>query len=117
MVDDNPSITGPLSKILKMKGSEAIVVNNGQNGLSLIESNHFDAILLDISMPEYSGLDVIDALYKSGKIKENKIIVMSASNLSTDQLNNLKAKGIHSYLKKPVEVDAIFFALQAVCEV
>jgi len=115
LVDDNQSITGPLSKVLKMKGFEAIVVNSGRNGLSLIESKYFDAILLDISMPEYSGFDVIDALYKSGKIKKNKIIVMSGSNLSPDQLDNLKAKGVHLCLKKPVEVDTIFFALQSVC--
>ncbi len=117
LVDNNQGITGPLSKLLKTKGFETAVSNSGRNGLSLIESNHFDAILLDISMPGYSGFDVIDALYRSGKIKENKIIVMSGNNLSTEQLNNLKAKGIHSCLKKPVEIDTIFSTLRVVCEI
>jgi len=117
LVDNNPGITGPLSKLLNNKGFEIAVSNSGRNGLYMIETNHFDAVLLDISMPEYSGLDVIDALCKSGKIKENKIIVMSGTHLSADQLNDLKAKGIHSCLRKPVEVDAIFSTLEKVCEI
>ena len=116
MIDDNQGITGPLSKMLNLKGFETTVVNSGRNGLSLIERKHFDAVLLYITMPEYSVLEVIDTLYKSGKIKENKIILMSDSNLAKDKLNNLKAKVIHSYLTIPVEFDTIFATLQVVCE-
>jgi len=117
LIDNNQGITGPLSKLLNKQGFETTVSNSGRNGLSLIETNHFDAVLLDISMSGYSGLDVIDALYKSGKIKENKIIVMSGTNLSEDQLNNLKSKGVYSYLKKPVDLDNIFSTLQEVCKI
>jgi len=100
IVDDNTSITGMLSKMLKLEDIECDVSNGGRNGLSLIESNNYDAVILDISMPEFSGHDVIAALCESGKIKENKIIVMTASVTVDNDLQELKDKGVHSVLKK-----------------
>ena len=112
IIDDNQSITGMLSKMLKLEGYETVVSNDGKNGLSLIENNDFDAVLLDISMPEFSGLDVIDALNKSGKIKENKIIVLTASVQGDEDLSHLKTKGVHTILKKPVEIDVLRSTLE-----
>lgn len=92
---------------------ECDVSNGGRNGLSLIESNKYDAVILDISMPEFSGFDVVDALNKSGKIKENKIIIMTASVQGDEDLDVLKGKGVHSILKKPVEIDALISTLKS----
>jgi len=113
IVDNNQSITEMLSMMLKMEGHEPVVSNSGRNGLSLIESSHFDAVILDILMPEFSGLDVVNALCTSGKINKNKIIVMTASLISEDAINNLKAKGVHAVLKKPVEADALLNTIKS----
>jgi len=99
--------------MLKLEDIECDVSNGGRNGLSLIESNNYDAVILDISMPEFSGHDVIEALCKSGKIKENKIIVMTASVTVDDDLQHLKDKGVHSVLKKPVEIDALLSTIKS----
>jgi len=55
----------------------------------LIETNKFDAVILDLSMPEFSGFEVIASLERTDKTKENKIIVMTASVISEDELDSL----------------------------
>jgi len=113
IVDDNTNITGLLSKVLKFQGMESDTSNDGRNGLDLIERNKYDAVILDISMPEFTGIDVVNALNESGKIKENKIIILSASITTDKDLSELKEKGVHSVLKKPVEIDALLSILKS----
>ena len=113
IVDDNTNITGLLSKVLKFQGMESDTSNDGRNGLGLIENNKYDAVILDLSMPEFTGIDVINSLYESGKIKENKIIIMSALIKSVEDLLELKEKGVHAVLKKPVEIDALISTLKS----
>lgn len=55
----------------------------------LIETNKFDTVILDLSMPEFSGFEVIASLERTAKTKENKIIVMTASVISEDELDSL----------------------------
>jgi len=112
IIDDNKSITNMLEQMLDLEDHEVVVVNSGRNGLTLIENSKFDAIILDLSMPEFSGIDIIDSLEKSGKIKEVNIIVMTASVITDDELDSLKKRGIHACLRKPIESDVLISILQ-----
>ena len=114
IIDDNTSITGMFSKLLKMEGHEVVVANDGRTGLSLLENDKFDATILDISMPEFSGIDVVDALNKSGRIKEQKVVILTASSSSNEELDKLKEKGVREVLKKPLQLDSLVSTLEAV---
>jgi DNA-binding response OmpR family regulator len=114
VIDDNKSITNMLEQMLGLEDYEVIVSNSGRNGLTLVENGEFDAILLDLSMPEFSGLDIIDSLEKSGKIKEENIIVMTASIISNDELDGLKKRGVYACFKKPVDPEIIINTLQSI---
>jgi len=114
IIDDNQSITGMFSKLLKMEGHEVVVANDGRTGLSMLDNDKFDATILDISMPEFSGIDVVDALNKSGRIKEQKIVILTASSSPNEDLEKLKEKGVKEVLKKPIQLDSLVAALQAV---
>jgi len=113
IIDDNKSITGMLSQLLELEGYETVVSNDGRNGLTLIEEQKFDGVLLDLSMPGFSGLDVIDALETSGKINEQKIIVLTASTPSNDLMNDLKKRGVYLVLNKPVDADLLLKTLKS----
>lgn len=104
LIDDNKGITDMLSKYLSLKGHECSVSNSGRNGLSLISSDNFDVILLDLSMPDFSGYDVLDSLEKDDKIKENKIIVFTASTIPEPKISEFINRGIHTCIKKPVQL-------------
>ena len=74
----------------------------------------FDAVLLGLTMPNFSGYDAIDALEKSGKLKENKIIIFTANHLSQSEIENLLKRGVYSYLGLPVKLDILLKILETI---
>jgi len=97
---------------MTIKGHLCSVVNDGRSGLDLIENKTFDAIILDLAMPEFSGSDIIDALYKSGKIKNQNIVTLTASSISDEDESNMKSKGVSLCLKKPIDPDVLLGHIQ-----
>ena len=62
IIDDNKDVTEMLSEYLQVKEIDCVATNDGMNGLSLIKKEKFDSVFLDISMPDFTGIDVINAL-------------------------------------------------------
>ena len=112
LVDDNPDITCLLSKFLKAKGYDNVVTNNPRDGLNRIKNEKYDVIFLDIHMPEFSGLDIIQALEKEKILKDQKIVIFSATAFTTSQINDLlKKDGIQGCLKKPIQLNELLTAI------
>ena len=112
IVDDNKDITTMLSKFLVMKGFDCTVSNDGKDGMNLIKKGLFDRVILDMSMPDFGGMDIINELEKSNKLKDNKIIIFTASSISEDEVSDLlKKDGIVSLLRKPVQLNELLTAI------
>lgn len=111
IIDDNQKITEMLKSYLELKNHDVTVSNDGRNGLSLMEASAFDATILDIAMPEFSGFDVVDQLRKDGKVNGNKIVVLTAVPLSQAETDMLTSKGVHSILKKPANLQVLLKTL------
>ena len=108
VVDDNKSITNSVEKYLKIKGFEVSITNKGKDGFELIQNDEWDRILLDLAMPEYSGLDIIENLEKNNLLKDKNIILFTASSVSDYVLEKLlKKDGIRTCLKKPISLAKI----------
>jgi len=114
LIDDNEQITKMLNTFLRLEGHDCVTVNEGRVGLSLIEEQKFDVILLDLAIPEFTGYDIIDSLEEKGKIKENKIILFTASNVSNEELDSFTRRGIKSYVLKPAKLDDLLEKIKAV---
>jgi DNA-binding response OmpR family regulator len=112
IIDDNEDITKMFSKYMTIKGHSCSVVNDGRSGLNLIDNKTFDVVILDLAMPEFSGSDVIDALCKSGKIKNQNIVTLTASIISDEEESTLKSKGVRLCLKKPIDPDVLLGHIQ-----
>ncbi len=112
IIDDNQDITKMLSKYMTIKGHSCSVANDGRIGLNLIDKEIFDVVILDIAMPEFSGNDIIDTLYKNGKIKNQNIVTLTASSISYDNESILKSKGIRFCLKKPINPNVLLGHIQ-----
>lgn len=63
--------------------------------------NKFDGVLLDLTMPEFSVIDVIDHLSAVGKLRENKIIAYSNDSMSK-QVAVFHKIGVNQILTKPI---------------
>ena len=107
IIDDNKDITEMLSKFFTTNGHECMLSNDGRNGLTMIENQKFDVVLLDLAIPDFSGQKIIDSLHKSGKIKNQKVVLFSASSTSQKQIDDMIEKGVHSYIKKPIDPDVL----------
>jgi len=106
-IDDNIDITELLDMVLKTMGHEVETVNNGREGVEKIKNSKYDIVLLDLAMPEYSGFDVMDDLIKNGDMKNQNVIVFTASNINEEKTKELFNMGIRKILEKPIEMDTL----------
>jgi len=104
IIDDNQSITTMVSKYLVLKGNECTVANDGKQGLEMILQNKYDLIIMDISMPEFSGRNIIDYLEKNKILRENNIVLFTASAISADEIDDMINRGVKGALRKPVDL-------------
>lgn len=114
-IDDNEDILKLLDTVLTSKGHNFTQVVNGKDGVKLIEEQNFDAILLDLAMPEFSGVDVIESLKKSNKIKDQKIILFTASSATDKEIDALlEYDGVKSCIRKPVDINLLISKVEDV---
>ena len=104
-IDDNEDLLELCETFLNSVGHEYTGINNGREGLQAIKDKKFDAVLLDLSMPEFSGTDVIDALVKEDIIKKQKVVIFTATSPTKKEIEVFLEKGAYSILKKPVDPD------------
>ena len=104
-IDDNEDLLSLCEITLSSEGHEYTGINNGREGLQAIRDEKFDVVLLDLSMPEFSGRDVVDALVKDGIMNKQKVVIFTATNPSKEDIDLYLEKGAISVLKKPVDPD------------
>ena len=114
IVDDNKNITEMLSKFLTVKKIDCVASNDGRNGLNLMRKEKYDTVFLDMSMPNFGGIDVINALEKENLLKDQNIIIFTASSISNEEVDKLIEKdGVDSCLRKPVQLSELLAIIQA----
>ncbi len=106
-IDDNADLHQLSEIALTSGGHEYTGVDSGEEGVEEIRNGNYDLVLLDLSMPEMSGLDVIDVLEKEGILNKQKIVVFTASPPTDEDVKSLLARGLHSVIRKPVDVDTL----------
>ena len=113
-IDDNADINVLLGTVLTASGHEFISVTDGREGLKLIKQTPYDIVLLDLAMPEFSGFDVLNALKKDGLIEKRKIILLTASSITDEEINELLKTGVRSYLRKPLDIEVFVDRIEQV---
>jgi len=106
-IDDNKDLLNLSEISLRSGGHEYTGINNGKDGLKAIMDEKFDIVLLDLSMPDFSGQDVIDALVKDGIMNKQKVVIFTATSPTKEMCDQFLEKGVHSILKKPYEPDIL----------
>ncbi len=114
IVDDDVELVKAVESTLSSVGHDVKFTNEPKEGLKLIKEQNHDLVFLDLSMPEFSGVDIINNLAEEDIIKEKKIVIMTASAVNDDELKNLIDLGVHSVLRKPVDIDALLDKIEEV---
>jgi two-component system, OmpR family, response regulator len=105
-IDDHVDTTDALTDYCNIHGISCKVVNEGQQGLFEIQKREYDLILLDIAMPEYSGIDILFQLKKQG-VRHETIVVLTGWNLKEEDFKNYMDVGVKEILKKPIGLTAL----------
>lgn len=117
VVDDNEDITNLLEMVFTGKGHECAKSNNGKDGLEMILAQKYDIILLDMAMPEYTGIQVINKLKELGKLSEQKIIIFTASSATESELNKiLDNEGVCKCVRKPIKTKQLLEIVEEVVQ-
>ena len=76
VIDDEPDIRESLEMLLSSEGYRVELAANATQGLKRVESSTFDLILLDLMMPDKSGLEVLEEI--RGRDRETPIFLITA---------------------------------------
>ncbi|MEF3364990.1 adenylate/guanylate cyclase domain-containing protein [Methylocystis sp. 9N] len=102
VVDDNPSNRDLLRRRLERQGHSVILAENGTTALSLVDSESFDLILLDLLMPDISGFEVLLSLKADARFQDIPVIMISALD-EIDSIVRCIEAGAEDYLTKPFD--------------
>lgn len=103
VVDDEKSILKLISSTLKVKGYNVYTGMDGEEALSLVEQHNPDLLLVDIKMPNLSGLEVCKRLREWSRVPIIVVSALNEVNYTVDALN----LGANDYLRKPFYVEEL----------
>jgi two-component system KDP operon response regulator KdpE len=109
IVDDERPLLRALAMNLTARHYDVVEADTGTKALTAIAANDFDVILLDLGLPDVSGLDVIRAVRQHST---TPIIVLSARTGSADKVAALDL-GADDYVTKPFSIDELLARLRA----
>lgn len=106
IVEDQPDVADLLEEMLGIDGYQVIKIHSSTGALSVIQAEVPDAVLLDIMMPDVSGLEVLRFMRREPGLQEIPVVIVSARTLPADIRTGLEA-GATAYLTKPVDFDLL----------
>ncbi|MEZ5327669.1 MAG: response regulator transcription factor [Verrucomicrobiales bacterium] len=110
IVEDEPDILSALVRILR---DEGYAVDSARDGLEALEKSKdwdYDAILLDIMMPELDGFGVLERLRLRGS--KTPVLILTARGATTDRIQGLDL-GADDYLIKPFDMNELLARMRA----
>ena len=111
--DDNPTNLLVLEQLLGAMGFRIRIANGGREALEAMNTETFDLVLMDIQMPEMTGIDVLQALRaRAGPNRATPLIAVTADamTLGADRYRDLGFAGL---VTKPVQVQSLVSAMMA----
>jgi len=104
VIDDEAGIRSSLRGILEDEGYVVTTTDTGEKGLDLVKGENFDLILLDIWLPQMSGLDVLEKIKRS---EESLQVVMISGHGSIATAVTATKLGAYDFLEKPLTLEKV----------
>ena len=110
IVEDDPTLRRVLRDNLVFEGYRVDAVSDGKSAISYVRASSPDLVVLDLTLPDFDGLDLCPVLRQSGKVP---IIILSARGQKADKLKGLKL-GADDYITKPFDLQELLARISAV---
>jgi OmpR-family two-component system manganese-sensing response regulator len=110
LVDDEPALTEPLSRLLTREGYTVDVAMDGNSGRDLASSGSYDLLILDWMLPKVTGLQICQDIRSRGDT--TPVLFLTAKDTLDDRVVGLDA-GADDYLVKPFELRELLARVRA----
>ncbi len=110
IVEDEPTLGPQLKNTLTNAGYAVDLATDGEDGHFLGSTESYDAVILDLGLPEIDGLTVLDRWRKEGR--NFPVLVLTARDSWSDKVSGLDA-GADDYLAKPFQSEELIARLRA----
>jgi CheY-like chemotaxis protein/HPt (histidine-containing phosphotransfer) domain-containing protein len=104
IVEDNPTNRMVLQKILERAGHQCTLAQDGEEGLDIITTQKFDAMVIDMNMPKVSGLEVVRFCRMMGGVLAKTPIIIFSASVTQEARDESFAAGADAYISKPIEI-------------
>jgi CheY-like chemotaxis protein len=111
IVDDEPDNVKVAQKILSYNGAEVHIARNGVEGLTALSAFYPTFILLDLSMPEMDGWEMLAQMRRSKDFMETPVIALTAHAMAGDR-ERVFGAGFNGYIAKPFRLNSFLEDIQ-----
>ncbi|MFB3827059.1 MAG: sigma-54-dependent transcriptional regulator [Bryobacteraceae bacterium] len=112
VIDDDESITSTVARMLRAKGYEVAVANDGEDALEAIRAGGYPVIVSDIYIDRVTGLDV---LREARAANPRAAVILMTARASVSTAVEAETGGAFEYLAKPFEMSALLGAVERAC--
>ncbi len=113
VVDDEPSIRALLTVLLQKQGHEVDAVSEGEAAVKSVASRRYGVILLDVRMPDMSGLEVFLRIKEIAESIASRVIFITGD-VMADETRGLLAKTGAPAIAKPFQADELLAAIEKI---
>ena len=113
VVDDNPDSLAIMRTILENHGYEVVAAGNGTDGLAVVRSTPVDLVLLDVMMPDMSGIEVLQQIKLDAATGRLPVILVTAKTQDDDLLSGYEY-GADYYIPKPFTAKQLLYGIELV---
>ena len=109
IVDDSSIVRKAFGKAVKLSGLDVGTIyeaENGKRALAVLRSQAVDLVLLDINMPEMSGIEFMHVVRSEPALKDTRVVVISTEG-SRARKEELARLAVIDYLRKPITPEAL----------
>ncbi len=103
IVEDNDLNMKLFRDLLEAHGFDTLQAKNGSEALSLIHKHHPDLVIMDMQLPEVSGLEVTRQIKSDDTIKSIPVVAVTAFAMKGDE-EKFRDGGCEAYIAKPISV-------------
>ncbi len=113
IIDDEVEFASTLCQRLQLRGFEVTDVHGGGEGLAILSTIEPEIVILDLKMPDMSGLDVLEGIKKHDPTIE---VIMLTGHGSAESGIEAMEKGSFDYLMKPVDLKELLEKINSAVE-
>lgn len=108
VAEDNPVNQLLVQTLLHLGGHSCQIVANGAAAVAAVQEQDFDVVLMDVRMPEMSGIEASRAIRALGGVFSSLPIIAMTANSSPEDAEECASAGMNDYMPKPIDRAAFY---------